>query len=249
MRASGVTACEAAPGADAVLDRARRLLARPLGWIEALAGGGYGLRAGPDRRTRVLAVIDETQFRMLAGQPGLKARSGGGWVADGRKASIETPPAGRPGMIEGARAVMDRNGRTQLRRANLGHSAIAWLASRTDAEGRPWLTHAQVAAAHRLGRDAEAALRGPSVTMRWDALPRQGAGGTTRLANPGAGAAAKRVEAALAACGPARGLVDAVCIRASALQAAEQDLGLRRRAGKQLLRAGLTELAAHYRIG
>ena len=47
----------------------------------------------------------------------------------------------------------------------------------------------------------------------------------------------------------ARSMVEAICIRASALQAAERDLGLRRRDGKRLLRKGLTALASHYRIG
>ncbi|HST90641.1 MAG TPA: DUF6456 domain-containing protein [Brevundimonas sp.] len=241
---------ESDPATDPVLDRATRLLARPHGWIDALPDGGYGLRVGRDRRSRVLLQIDEGLFRRLADKkPGLKGRPGGGWIADTRKVAPEAPDPGRPGVIEGARAMIDRKGRTQLKRANLGHSAIAWLASRKDASGRPWLAPEQVAAAHRLGRDAEAALRGASVTMRWDGLPRLGAGGTVRRTDPGAAAAARRVEAALTACGAARGLVDAVCIRASALQAAEQDLGLRRRAGKELLRLGLTNLARHYRIG
>jgi len=57
------------------------------------------------------------------------------------------------------------------------------------------------------------------------------------------------VEAALVACGTARSIVEAICIRASALQAAERDLGLRRPEGKRLLCAGLAALAGHYRIG
>jgi hypothetical protein len=44
-------------------------------------------------------------------------------------------------------------------------------------------------------------------------------------------------------------MVEAICLRASALQAAERDLGLRRREGKILLQAGLAALATHYRIG
>ena len=136
------------------------------------------------------------------------------------------------------------------RRVNLGQSAVAWLARRRDAEGLPWLGAAHVAAAARLGLDAETAARGPSLTLRWDALPRAG-GGSALRAEPGdhALAAARRVEAALSACGSARPMVEAICIRASALQAAERDLGLRRRDGKLLLRKGLTALASHYGIG
>jgi hypothetical protein len=233
--------------------RARRLLARPGGWIEA-APGGYALRVGRDRRARTLLTVDEAVFRDLAGSPGLKTRAGGGWVA---RAAAPTPAfappePGRPGVIEGVRAVMEDDGRITSRRANLGQSAIVWLARRRDADGRPWLAPREIAAADRLSRDAETAASGPSVTMRWDALPRAGAGGgASGRAGPDTSAmtAGARVEAALAACGPARGMVEAICIRASALQAAERDLGLGRRRGKALLKTGLAALADHYRIG
>lgn len=231
--------------------RARRLLMRPGGWIEASADGGYALRVGPDRRSRVLMTVDEAGFRRLIAEPGLKARPGGGWT--GRRAqegSGAAPEPGRPGVVEGLRTVMDGDGRMRSHRANLAPSPIAWLSGRRDAAGRPWIERAERAAAERLAADAEIALAGPSLTMRWDALPRSGGGSAARV-EPGdrALAAARRVEAALAACGPARRMVEAVCIQASALQAAEQGLGLRRRQGKAVLKAGLKALAAHYRIG
>lgn len=230
--------------------RARRLLGRRSGWIEAVPGG-YGIRARDDRRSRVLLVIDEAGFRQLVGNPGLRRRAGGGWVS--RTAPPDRAPSpepGRPGLIEGSRTVVEDDGQLVLRRANLGQSAVAWLAQRRNADGRPWLNAAQVAAAARLGLDAEMAARGPSLTLRWDALPRAG-GGSALRAEPGdpAMAAGRRIEAALAACGTARPMVAAICTRASALQAAERDLGLRRREGKMLLQAGLTALALHYGIG
>ena len=160
------------------------------------------------------------------------------------------PEPGRPGLIEGSLTVMERDGRAVLKRANLAQSAVTWLAQRKDADGRPWLSAAQVAAAARLGLDAEMAARGPSLTLRWDALPRAGGGSAVRAeTGDPAMAAGRRVEAALAACGTARPMVAAICIRASALQAAERDLGLRRREGKRWLQTGLTALAIHYRIG
>lgn len=230
--------------------RARRLLARRGGWIEAVPDG-YGIRPGGDRRSRIVLVLGEADFLQLVETPGLKRRPGGGWVA--RTAPPDrrvAPEPGRPGMIEGSRTVMEPDGRAIPRRANLGQSAVAWLTQRRDADGRPWLAAAQVAAAARLGLDAEIAARGPSLTLRWDALPRAG-GGSAERAEPGdpAMAAARRVEAALAACGTARPMLEAICIRASALQAAERDLGLRRREGKRRLQAGLAALAIHYRIG
>lgn len=230
--------------------RARRLLARRGGWIEALPEG-YGVRPGGDRRSRIVVVLGEADFARLVEAPGLRRRPGGGWV--GRTAPPDRPDApepGRPGMIEGSRTVMEPDGRAVPRRANLGQSAVAWLARRKDGGGQSWLEAAHVAAAARLGLDAEMAARGPSLTLRWDALPRAGGGSAVR-AEPGdpAMAAARRVEAALAACGNARPMVEAICIRATALQAAERDLGLRRREGKLLLQKGLAALALHYRIG
>jgi hypothetical protein len=230
--------------------RARRLLGQRGAWI-AEAPDGYALRPGGDRRSRIAMVLDEAAFRQLVHEPGLRRRPGGGWVArSAAPVRAKAPEPGRPGMIDGTLTVMTGDGSARQRRANLGHSAIVWLSQRKDADGRPWLGPAEVAAGERLGLDAELASRGPSVTMRWDALPRAGGGSAVR-AEPGdpAMAAERRVQAALAATGTARPMIEAICIRASALQAAERDLGLRRREGKRLLRAGLTALAAHYRIG
>lgn len=237
-------------GGGAALAKARRLLARRGGWID-LVPGGYGIRSGVDRRAHVVLVLDEAAFDCLIEAPGLRRREGGGWVA--RTAPLrrpERPEPGRPGFIEGTKVVMEGEGRPAMRRANLGQSAVAWLARHRGPDGRPWLDAARIAAAARLELEAERAARGPSMTLRWDALPRAGGGSAVRAEpDDGALAAGRRVEAALAACGPARRMVEAICLRASALQAAERDLGLRRREGKILLQAGLAALAAHYRIG
>jgi len=244
-----------ADGVSGALARARRLLSRPRGWIEAAPGEGpaevYVVRTGGDRRSRVLLTLGEADFRALIADPGLRTRPEGGWTA-GRAgpAPAASPPPGRPGLVEGRREVMDADGVMRSHRANLTGSAIAWLAGRSGPDGRPWIERAERGAAERLAADAEIALAGPSLTMRWDALPRSG-GGSAARAEPGdrAMAAARRAEAALAACGPARRMVEEICIRSSSLQAAEQAVGLRRRAGKALLKQGLRALAAHYRIG
>jgi hypothetical protein len=198
----------------------------------------------------VLQLLDEAGFTRLIERPGLKARSGGGWIALPAPRAPAVPPPGRPGVIEGVRTFMRPDGGTEARRANLASSPITWLAGRRDAAGDRWLAPAEVAAAERLGLDAEAALRGPSTTMRWDALPRSGGPRGPGRAGPDdrAMAAGARVQAALAACGPARAIVEQICIRATALQAAEQALGLRRRTGKLLLKQGLRALARHYQI-
>lgn len=232
------------------VERARRLLWRPRCWIEALPDGRYAVRIGPDRRSRVQLTLGEDEFRALIEEPGLALRRGGGWKA--RRSGVlrpEGPPPGRPGLIEGRRELIDRGGRMRSHAANLTGSAVAWLAGRRDPTGAPWIAPLERAAAERLELDAEIALAGPSLTMRWDALPRSGGGSASRF-EPGdrAMSAGRRVEAALAACGPARAMVEHVCLRASSLQAAEEALGLRRRAGKALLKQGLQALAVHYRI-
>ncbi|WEK57117.1 MAG: DUF6456 domain-containing protein [Candidatus Brevundimonas phytovorans] len=237
-----------------LLERARALLDRPGAWLDQ-SGAAYPLRLGGDRRGRVVLTLDETAFRALIERPGLKRRDGGGWLPRPQPATntslSPSPPPGRPGLIEGERPVMEPDGRLSLRRANLGESPIAWLARRKDASGRPWLSPAEVAAGERLRQEAETALSSPSLTMRWDALPRAGGGSSARVEpTDRALSASARVEAALSACGPClRALVEHVCIHGTSLQLAEQTLSLRRRQGKTVLKQGLQALADHYGLG
>ncbi len=232
--------------------RARGLLARG-GWIDiAGADGRYAVRLAGDRRGRPVMMLDETDFCVLIAPPGLRGRPGGGWAQRADRPAADAPRAGAPGRIEGERAVMEADGRLILRRANLGESPIAWLARRKDAQGRPLLSPVEVAAGERLRLDAELAQSGPSMTMRWDALPRTGASGSSARVEPGdrALAAGRRVARALEACAPAaRAFVAEICIRQGSLQLAEQAAGLRRREGKTALKAGLQALARHYGIG
>ena len=232
--------------------RARGLLARG-GWIDvASPDGTYALRVGGDRRARATMTLNEMTFRDLIETPGLKARPGGGWIERPASTGSSTPPPGAPGRIEGERAIMNPDGGQTFRRANLGESPIAWLARRKDAEGRPWLTPAEIAAGERLRLDAELAQAGPSLTMRWDALPRTGGSGSSARVEPGdrALAAGRRVAQALATINPrVRAVVEEVCIREGSLQLAEQEAGFRRREGKAVLKEGLQVLARHYGIG
>lgn len=232
-----------------MLERARRLIQRPDAWLDE-TGQGYPLRLGGDRRGRVVLLLDEPAFRAITEQPGLRRRTGGGWSARRMVANDAPPrPAGCPGQIIGERTLMDSEGNAIQHRANLGESPIAWLARRKDHSGRPWLAPAEVAAGERLRLDAEAALRGPSLTMRWDGLPRSRSGASPARIEPTdrAISASARVEAALAAAGPhLRAMLEQVCVRGSSLQLAEQALSLRRRQGKTVLKEGLQVLARYY---
>lgn len=234
-------------------ERGRALLRRPGAWLSQERDGTYAVRLGPDRRARVALRLAEAEVDALIRDPGLKPRPrGGGWtLRAGGSGGVERPAPGRPGRIAGERTIMLPDGREARVAANLGESPIVWLARRRDAAGRPWLTPAEIAAGERLRLDAERALKGPSVTMRWDALPRAGSGGAARIEPcDAAHAAGRRVEAALAHCGPRlRPILETVCVRQTALQLAEQRLGLRRRQGKTLLKQALGALAEHYGIG
>jgi hypothetical protein len=87
--------------------------------------------------------------------------------------------------------------------------------------------------------------------MRWDALPRAGAGSAARI-EPGdrALSAGRRVEEALTAVGPRlRPMLTRICVHGDSLKLAETGLGLRRRQGKTLLKQALQALADHYGIG
>lgn len=237
------------------VERARALLARPGAWL-GQEGADYALRLGPNRRGRVSLRLGEDEFRALVQTPGLTPREQGGWIARiAAPAPSPCLPPGRPGVILGDRQVMDETGRLVVKKANLGESPIAWLARRKDVSGRPWLTAAEAAAGERLRADVETARRGPSLTMRWDALPRAGSGGSAQgagRAEPGdrALSAARRVETALSAAGPRlRPILNRICVHGDSLKLAETGLGLRRRQGKTLLKQGLQALADHYRIG
>ena len=235
---------------DVRLRRARGLLSRGDAWIDEADGGAYPLRLTPDRRRRAAMRLTETELAALIEAPGLRARPAGGWISRGVSTERQDQ-AGRPGVLRGERTVTLPDGRTTTAAANLGQCPLDRLFHRRDADGRPLLSPAQYAAGQRLRSEAEQAMRGPSLTMRWDALPRASTGSAARVEpRPSAHAAARRVVAALTAVSPrARPLVERVCLAWTGLQTAEAELGLKRRQGRGLLARGLDDLARHYGLG
>ena len=247
MKAPGVEDALGAEQVERLAERALALLSRPGAWLDT-AGEGGRVRLAGDRRRRAALEVPAAVVARLARAPGLTPRGQGGCRIARTPAPAAAPPPGRPGMIEGERAFAVGPGRTAMRRVNLGESPIVWLASRPGPDGRPFLSPAHVAAGERLRDDFNRAGGAGRLTMAWDAGPRA-AGGRA----PGLDAAERtlharaKVRAALEAAGPGlREVLERVCLQGSALEAAERDLGLPRRAGKAVLKLALDRLAAFY---
>ncbi len=239
---------DAEESAIRLAERAAASLSRPGAYLEQ-AGAGYAVRLGKDRRLRPALRLDEAAFQQLVLGPGLKPRPGGGWSLVSRLAAT-SPPAGRPGVIEGERLVAEATGRVK-KRANLGESPLAWLARRKDGDGVPWLTTRELAAGEKLRVDFYRSGLIGRLTMDWSGQPRA-SGSRGRGGDPAERAlsAKTRVRQALEAVGPELSpMLERICFLGSALEAAERDLGVPRRTGKVVLKLALQRLAAHYRLG
>jgi hypothetical protein len=235
---------------ERLLDRARLALSREGARLVA-DGERYLVRANSDRRRRPVLRLDEPAFRALIAAPGLRPLADGAWGLIRRPDPAPVPPAGRPGLIEGERTVVEADGRLIQRRANLGESPLAWLARRRDGHGRPWLTPAELMAGERLREDFDRVGLVGRLTMDWNAGPRAAGGRGQGLDPAERGIAAKaRIRSALDAVGPGLApILERVCFHGSALQAAERTLGLPRRSGKTVLKLALQRLAQHYGLG
>ncbi len=228
--------------------RAGVILSLPDAWIEADGRGGYLVRPSPDRRRRAALRLCEAGFAALSRDPGLSVRPEGGWRLVRAVRPAPPPVAGRPSIVEGARTCVGPDGGVVRRTVNLGESPIAWLARRRDANGEPWLRSVEVVAAEKLRDDFTLAGTVGRLTMAWDAGPKT-KGGRGPGVDPveRARAAKARIARALDDVGPElREVLVKICFAGTALEAAERDLGLPRRAGKTILKLALARLARHY---
>lgn len=232
-----MSAFERELAAERLAARAARLLQRPGALIE-VKGLGYAVRFGP--RHRAMLTLDAAGFRMLGRDFGLIPRREGGWRLADPSAS---PPAGRPGVIEGEKTIVEDGDTPVTLKANLGESPLAWLARRGGLEP------VEALAGERLREDFQKAGTVGRLTMNWDAQPRGSGGGQGLEPALRARAAKDRIAAALAEVGPGlREILERVCLAETALQVAERELGLPQRAGKTILKLALQRLALHYRM-
>jgi len=132
-------------------------------------------------------------------------------------------------------------------------SPIGWLARRRNADGKPFLTREEVAAAERLRTDFERSQMAPGVTQDWARFLTSGVQGGRRISaqerdlDGGASAARARLSEALSSLGP--GLSDValrVCCFLEGIEAIETSMHWSRRSGKVVLKIALARLAAFY---
>ena len=129
---------------------------------------------------------------------------------------------------------------------NLAESPLGWL------HARGMLTDRQLLAGERLRADFTRAGLQPSVTMRWDAPPPDGAPRAARSHDHASVAridAHRRFDAAMAAVGS--GLADIswrIICAGEPMPGAERALGWPARSGRVVLGLALDRLADHYRI-
>lgn len=146
------------------------------------------------------------------------------------------------------RDVVDRAGELRSARGYEPSRVLRRLAALRDAEGQPWLEHAELLAASRLRSHWEASQAGLVRGSDWTAPPNA----------KGARGASSAQEAALAArcdaqrafadalahlAAPLRGVVESVCLKEEGLEEIERAQAWPARSGKLALKLGLAQLA------
>jgi hypothetical protein len=206
--------------------------AQPLAWcqaeaVERLSGRGLIDETGPGR-----LVISATGTALLRRS---LASAGDDFAAQHQ---------------ERIAAIVTDGGHAQAVTLNQAESPLAWLRSRRDGTGKPFIDAVQFAAGERLRSDYSRGRIMPRVTANWSAAVadgrRGGAGGMAEITEA-AIAARRRVERALAAVGPdLSGLLIDFCCFLKGLEEVERERRWPARSAKVVLQLALAALARHY---
>ena len=199
-------------------------------------------------RSGALALSKGSLSRTAAGTARLRRLLAGAGVETETETGTGTEPHAaqqrdaRPGTI------LHGDGTREAVTVNHAESALARLARRR-VDGAPFLHPELLEAGRRLHADFERAGLRQRVTARWDAVGTGGRrqGGRAEIADS-AMAARERWNRAVEALGEALGpaTVDLVCFD-KGLTDIESERGWPKRSAKMMLRAGLEQLALHYR--
>ena len=221
--------------------RALRALLAPDA-VLTLDGDGCAIRIGTDRRRRPRLRLSRQDLERLLAVDALSRRPGGAYGLSASGYELARAPVSAA-ILDLPQAVARQRPPCALRRRR--HDAVAWLASRRDGVGAPWLTHDEVNAAARLAREHELSLTWPAEdgnrAHRADPAAR-----VKDCAQTAVEPAERRVRAALSAIGSAAPLIVLIVLKHKGLCASERTLRLPRRSARHSLAAGLRRLALHY---
>jgi hypothetical protein len=218
-------------------------------------GAGFGVFPRGDRRRRPVARLSAADVRALEGEGVLTSIEADAFVLsaagharvrrDGAPES-ERFTAQHASIVD--RFVMDGAGAARAVRGLDSAAGLRRLAALRDANGKPWLSASELAAATALRQDWERAQAGLVRGSDWRAPPK---GAAPRGANGQGAAMAARCDArrrfadklaALAA--PLRRAVERLVLYDDGVEALERAEGWPARSGKVALKLGLAQLAA-----
>jgi hypothetical protein len=237
-------------------NRALLRLSHPDASLLAMAGGAYGVFPKGDRRRRPLARLSAAEVRAYDAAGALAACGEGCFVlSEAGRASLRRAAA--QDVAEsflhqhaeiGVRVVMDRDGDEREVRAIESSGAFKRLRAMRGADGAPFLSSEELAAAARLHADWMLGQIGLIGGSNWSAPPRGGTArgpGNVREGVMAAQCDARaRVSDALEALAPQlRRVVERVCLYEEGLEALERAENWPARSGKIALKLGLAQLA------
>jgi|SRR5688572_6762813 len=219
-------------------------------------GAGFGVFVGGDRRRRAAVRLSAADVKALAAEgaiaplddKGVFVITPAGRARTRRQAAQpnEAYAAQHGEIVE--RPVIEDGGAVRMARGYDRAGPLRRLNALRDANGKTWLTNAEIAAALRLREDWEAGQIGLVRGSDWSAPPRsdgaRAPGNAQEAAMMRGCDARRRVSAALAALAPPlRRVVESVCLQEMGLETLERSEGWPARSGKIALKLGLAQLA------
>jgi len=216
-------------------------------------GAGFGVFAGGDRRRRPLARLDERAVRALEASGALQkagddafvlSEAGRARVRRERASPGEAFQAQHGGIVE--RPIVEACGAVRTVRGYDRAGAVRRLSALRGANGRAWLTSAELRAAERLRQAWAKSEIGLVRGSDWAAPPkgRSPRGGAQDAAMAARCDARRELDDMLDKLAPPlRRVVERVCLHEDGVEALERAEGWPSRSGKLALKLGLAQLA------
>lgn len=246
------------PGQNALSERrVERALARLAAPGAVLAPGRTGawcVYPGGDRRRRPLVKLDERDVRALEASGAVAIREGDYVLTPAGRARVaraEAPP--EEAFATQHRQIIDRaivadDGSTHRVRGHDPDAALRRLAALRDANGAPWLSGAELAAAVRLRKDWELGQRGLVRGSDWTSPPnassaRAPANRAEHAASAFCDARRRASESLEGLAPPLRRVVERLCLCEEGLESVERTESWPARSAKLALKLALAQLA------